>query len=178
MVVNALSEPMLFSLSGRRFRSEGQRGRWPWLPQQRRLAMPSRTGTLRLTRPSWRRRSLGCDERCLRGGADTISRARTGLDSNCQEGVPARAPPPQASRSKFPSKGSVMTHLCCARCRLRFTPAASAYLTACPKCGEAPQPSSLESTLGFGLFGPEDLSHELPQAVVVSVPVPDPRARP
>ena len=72
-----------------------------------------------------------------------------------------------------------MTHLCCPRCRLRFTAAAAAYITACPKCGESPQLTSSESSLGFRLFGPEDLPHELPQAVAVSVPVPEPdRARP
>lgn len=72
-----------------------------------------------------------------------------------------------------------MTHLCCPDCGLRFTPAAAAYITACPKCGESPQLTSSEGSLGFRLFGPEDLPHELPQAVAVSFPVPDPdRARP
>ena len=27
-----------------------------------------------------------------------------------------------------------MTHVCCPRCRLRFTPAAAAYIVACPEC--------------------------------------------
>jgi hypothetical protein len=70
-----------------------------------------------------------------------------------------------------------MTHLCCPRCRLRFTPAASAYIVACPKCAEPPQPSNLHSTFGFLLFGPEDLPHELPQAVAVSILIPQPGTR-
>jgi hypothetical protein len=67
-----------------------------------------------------------------------------------------------------------MTHLCCPRCRLRFSPAAGTYLVACPECGEPPQPSNLEGTVGFRMFRLEDVPHELPQAVAVSIPVPDP----
>jgi hypothetical protein len=68
-----------------------------------------------------------------------------------------------------------MTQPCCPRCRLRFTPAAGAYLTACPECGEPPQLiADLERTFGFRLVGPEDLPHELPHAIAVSNPVPDP----
>jgi predicted RNA-binding Zn-ribbon protein involved in translation (DUF1610 family) len=71
------------------------------------------------------------------------------------------------------------THLCCSRCRLRFTPAAAAYIIACPECGDSPQPiASLERTLGFRLVGPEDLPHELPYASVVSIASTEPgRAR-
>ncbi len=70
-----------------------------------------------------------------------------------------------------------MTHACCPRCRLRFTPAVSAYIVACPECGELPQQiTSLESTLGFRLLGPKDLLTEVPQAVAVSIPVPEPGA--
>jgi hypothetical protein len=71
-----------------------------------------------------------------------------------------------------------MTHLCCPRCRLRFTPAASAFITTCPKCGESPQPVSRESSLGFRLFRPEDIPHELPEAAAMSIPIPDPGANP
>jgi hypothetical protein len=68
-----------------------------------------------------------------------------------------------------------MTHLCCPPCRLRFTPAAGAYLVACPECGEPPRLiAGLERTFGFRLVGPEDLPHELPHAVAVSFPVPKP----
>jgi hypothetical protein len=71
-----------------------------------------------------------------------------------------------------------MTHVCCSRCLLRFTPAASVYIAACPECGEPPQQiTSLERVLGFRLVGPEDLPIELPQAVAVSVPVPEPGTR-
>ena len=68
-----------------------------------------------------------------------------------------------------------MTHVCCPRCRLRFTPAAAAYITACPECGDAPQPiASLECSVGLRLVGPEDLPHELPYATAISMTFPEP----
>jgi len=68
-----------------------------------------------------------------------------------------------------------MTNVCCPSCRLRFTPAAAAYIIACPECGDPPQPiASLERTLGFRLVGPADLPHELPYATAVSVALPEP----
>ena len=64
-----------------------------------------------------------------------------------------------------------MTHLCCPRCRLRFTPAAAAYLVACPECAEPPRQSAeLKAMLGFRLIGSEDPSRSLPEAVAVSLP--------
>jgi hypothetical protein len=70
------------------------------------------------------------------------------------------------------------THRCCARCRLRFTPAVATYLIACPECGDPPQPiSTLELTFGFRLIGPEDLPHELPYATARSIALPEPGAR-
>jgi hypothetical protein len=71
------------------------------------------------------------------------------------------------------------THLCCAHCRLRFTPAAAAYILACPECGAPPQPiARLELTFGFRLIGPEDLPPALPHALAHSLPLPQPEARP
>ncbi len=71
-----------------------------------------------------------------------------------------------------------VTHLCCPACRLRFTPAAAAYVIACPECGDPPQPiDSLELTFGFRLIGPEDLPYELPYAIARSVALPKPGAR-
>jgi hypothetical protein len=72
-----------------------------------------------------------------------------------------------------------MTNLCCPRCRLRFTPAAAAYITACPECGDPPQANaSRERTLGFRLVGPEDLPHELAYGTAVSISFTEPgRAR-
>ena len=67
-----------------------------------------------------------------------------------------------------------MTHLCCPNCRLRFTPAAAAYISACPECAAPPEAASLERTLGFRLVGPEDLPHELPYATDVSGAPPGP----
>jgi hypothetical protein len=63
-----------------------------------------------------------------------------------------------------------MINVCCPHCRLRFTPAAAAYITACPECGDSPQTiASLQRTLGFRLVGPEDLPDELPHATAVSI---------
>jgi hypothetical protein len=70
------------------------------------------------------------------------------------------------------------THLCCPRCRVRFTPAAAVYTSTCPECGEPPQSiASLEHILGFRLLRPDDLPHEPPNATVVSIALPRPDAR-
>jgi hypothetical protein len=70
------------------------------------------------------------------------------------------------------------TRLCCPHCRLRFTPAVSAHILACPECGDSPQPiASLELTFGFRLIGPEDLPYELPYATAVSIALPRPGSR-
>jgi hypothetical protein len=69
-------------------------------------------------------------------------------------------------------KGVVMTHVGCRSCRLRFTPAAAAYLVACPECGRPLQPIvGAEGVVGFRLIIPEDVPHELPEAVAVSIPI-------
>jgi hypothetical protein len=69
------------------------------------------------------------------------------------------------------------THLCCLRCRVRFTPAAAASISACPECGDPPELiASLERTFGFRLLGPDDLPHELPYATAVSIALPRPGA--
>jgi hypothetical protein len=68
-----------------------------------------------------------------------------------------------------------MTHVCCPDCRLRFSPAAAACLVACPECGETPQTlAGVEGLLGFRLFRLEDVPDSLPEAVAVSIPIPDP----
>jgi hypothetical protein len=67
-----------------------------------------------------------------------------------------------------------MTHVGCPTCRLRFTSVAAAHLIACPQCGQLLQSiAGVEDVVGFRLFIPEDLPHELPEAVAVSIPVPD-----
>ncbi len=68
-----------------------------------------------------------------------------------------------------------MTHACCPGCRIRFTPAAAAYLTACPTCGNPPQPlAGLAGAVGYRLFRLEDAPPALPAAVEVSLRIPDP----
>ena len=68
-----------------------------------------------------------------------------------------------------------VTHLCCPDCRLRFTPAAAAYIVACPDCGDSPQLiANLESTFGFRLVGPEDLPQDLPYATAAALKPPPP----
>jgi hypothetical protein len=72
-----------------------------------------------------------------------------------------------------------LTNLCCAHCRVRFSPAVAAYILACPECGNPPQPiARLELMFGFRLIGPEDLPHELPYAMARSVALPETEARP
>ena len=71
-------------------------------------------------------------------------------------------------------KGSVMTPVCCPSCRLRFTPAAVAYIPMCPECGgPLERIASLERAVGFRMFGPHDMPHSLPAAVAVSIPAPE-----
>jgi hypothetical protein len=68
-----------------------------------------------------------------------------------------------------------MTHVACPGCRLRFASTAAAYLVACPECGRPPQPmAGAEEVVGFRLFVLEDVPHHLPEAVSVSVAIPDP----
>jgi hypothetical protein len=78
---------------------------------------------------------------------------------------------------KEPAVIPATTHLCCAQCRLRFTPAAAAYVVTCPECGDTPRAiASLELTFGFRVIGPEDLPHEFPYATAVSIALPTPGA--
>jgi hypothetical protein len=68
-----------------------------------------------------------------------------------------------------------MTQASCPDCRLRFTPAAAAYLPACPTCGEPLQAlSRLDEAVGFRLFDPDDAPHSRPQAIAVALPTPSP----
>lgn len=70
-----------------------------------------------------------------------------------------------------------MTHVGCPCCQLRFTPATAAYLLACPECGRPPQLiGAAEGVVGFRLFIPEDVPNPLPEAIAVSLPLPDPGA--
>ena len=71
-----------------------------------------------------------------------------------------------------------MSSACCYACRLRFSPAVASYLAACPQCGEPPQPmSSPEGAVGYRLYTPVDAPPALPEALEVSMPMPDPNGR-
>lgn len=70
-----------------------------------------------------------------------------------------------------------MTHVGCPSCRLRFTAATASYLVACPECDRPPQLiAGAEGVVGFRLFVVEDVPGEMPEAVAVSMPIPDPGA--
>ena len=70
-----------------------------------------------------------------------------------------------------------MTHVGCPCCQLRFTPATAALLVACPECGRPPQLiGAAEGVVGFRLFIAEDVPNPLPEAIAVSIPLPDPGA--
>jgi hypothetical protein len=72
-----------------------------------------------------------------------------------------------------------MTLTCCPDCRLRFGPAVTAQLKVCPQCGAPVQAlPALAGAVGFRLFRLEDLpATPMPEAISVSLPVPDPTAR-
>jgi hypothetical protein len=64
-----------------------------------------------------------------------------------------------------------MTHVACPYCGLRFT---AAYVAACPECGRPPQLFvGPQDVVGFRLFVAEDLPLPIPEAVAVSMPLPD-----
>ena len=71
-----------------------------------------------------------------------------------------------------------MTHATCPDCRLRFTPAAAAYLPACPTCGGPLQPLNRpDGAVGFRLFAPNDAPDSLAQAIALAMPTPTPPTR-
>jgi hypothetical protein len=60
---------------------------------------------------------------------------------------------------------------------LRFTPADTARIVACPQCGRPPQPiAGAAGLVGFRLFVLEGVARDLPEAVAVAIPVPEPRS--
>lgn len=71
-----------------------------------------------------------------------------------------------------------MTHVGCPCCQLRFTSATAAHLLACPECGRPPRLiDSAEGVVGFRLFIPQGAPNSLPEAVAVSIPLPNPANR-
>ena len=69
-----------------------------------------------------------------------------------------------------------MTHASCPDCRLRFAPAMTAALPACPECGEPLQAlGALDQAVGLRLFHPDDPLHGLAEAIAAAMPLPAPR---
>jgi predicted amidophosphoribosyltransferase len=69
-----------------------------------------------------------------------------------------------------------MIRVCCPQCRLRFSPAATAYINACPDCGQPLKSvSGPQEIIGFRLIELDAVPEAVAQAV--SLPVPDPNNR-
>lgn len=62
-----------------------------------------------------------------------------------------------------------MTHTLCPRCRLRFTPAASAYLLTCPACGGPAETAGSERAIGCRLFEQVTIVDLLPAAIAAAL---------
>jgi hypothetical protein len=70
-----------------------------------------------------------------------------------------------------------MICVCCPECRLRFTPAASAFVESCPECDRVLQSvTNPRAVVGFRLLRLDTLPPAVtdPIAVAVSLPLPDP----
>ncbi len=68
-----------------------------------------------------------------------------------------------------------MTHVCCPRCRLRFTPVAAVNLDLCPLCATPTQPMNAGSAVGFRLVDSDELvGQEMQAAAAVALPFHDP----
>ncbi len=68
-----------------------------------------------------------------------------------------------------------MNNVCCANCRLRFTPVATAQLVACPECGESLQPTrTAAGLLGFRLYTPDEAPELWLQARAAAIDISDP----
>jgi hypothetical protein len=66
-----------------------------------------------------------------------------------------------------------VTRGACQNCRLRFTPAATAYLEACPVCGGSLVVlDRADAALGLRLFNAEDVAAPSPTAVAARMPIP------
>jgi hypothetical protein len=66
-----------------------------------------------------------------------------------------------------------MIRACCPECRLRFSPAASVYLDACPDCGRPPQAlASLQHAVGFRLIKLDVFPNGAPESAAAAVSVP------
>ncbi|MCW2966877.1 MAG: hypothetical protein JWM71_649 [Solirubrobacteraceae bacterium] len=64
-----------------------------------------------------------------------------------------------------------MTRVCCPSCRLRFTPAVTAYLADCPQCDKPLEPvTDAAHALGLRLYVADDETPtDLPQALAAAL---------
>lgn len=87
--------------------------------------------------------------------------------------------PPRTSASRAIRKRPAMIHACCPGCQLRFISVISAYLPACPKCGDPLRQLDRPSeAVGHRLFTLDDDTHSLPEALSAALPIPDPQPWP
>jgi hypothetical protein len=71
-----------------------------------------------------------------------------------------------------------VTRASCPDCRLRFTPAATAELLACPACGGPLRTLDRpDMAVGLRLYAPEHAPAPLPEAIAASMSIPDPPTR-
>jgi hypothetical protein len=80
-------------------------------------------------------------------------------------------------------KGSIMTHVSCSSCRLRFARALAAHLAECPLCGSLlDRTTDAEQTLGCWLFDadssePQGAGHGSPIVAGTTASAPRPLAQ-
>lgn len=69
-----------------------------------------------------------------------------------------------------------MSCVCCPRCQLRFSQAASIYLAVCPGCGGKPEAiTALEDVVGFQLINLQPpVAEDGAAAAAISLPIPSP----
>jgi hypothetical protein len=128
----------------------------------------SRTGVVRSEVRSASLQSLSLSGRLFgQRGREAVGHGHRNTVVGSGQGVSG----PRASHFRpYPTFMTVI-HRCCRPCRVRFTSAASAYLTACPECGrQLVGVDGTGSLLGFRLFDPRDIADTLPEALAVSLP--------
>lgn len=162
----------VFSQKGRKAVGHGHR--------DKEAPSESPSPTARRSRPNRRRLLSSCPRTraAAIAGRSSVPAARASrtphvADADCRASDRVcRSRRTKASSSL--QNGSAMTHACCVSCRIRFTPAAAAYLTVCPGCSQPLQRlAGPAGAVGYRLFRLEDTPRPAPDAIEVSIPIPD-----